>query len=177
MTIFADMAEVKNVTFNGQDVERVFVNGKQIFEKSFVVFDNGVFDNNCEMTNGSTFTIQDSKLYGKASVSKSSNSSYKHLFITNIDFSNHKYLYIEGDCNMYAGNNGSCYVSCGIGTNQYGNLIYNIESGKDSYSFSYRVEIPENAGTDTFSLLAGVHVGTDDEEKYTECFIRKIFLT
>lgn len=134
--MYKDNTEVKGTLFNGTVLDRILLNGVEVFKRVLDVFKNGVLDESCSL--GGDASIGDGTIYN--SVHQSTVGSPVHSScVINMDLTDFKLLKIKGEY-WYGGN--ACSITYGI-DDSWANYLTLGENGTE---YTIELDVTEYTG-------------------------------
>ena len=136
--MYKDNTEVKGALFNGTVLDRILLNGVEVYKRILDVFKNGVLHESCsfkEYYNEST--IEDGTIYNSVSQSTVGTPEHSYCYI-NMDLTDYKLLKIKGQY-WYGGH---CSISYGIDS-VMGNYLTLSENGTE---YTIEIDVTEYTG-------------------------------
>lgn len=138
MALFKNNTEIKKAMFNGTVLDKIRLNGQEIYKRVLDVFKNGVLHESCSFKKYfNESTIEDGTIYNSVSQSTVGTPEHSYCYI-NMDLTNYKLLKIKGQY-WYGG---FCSITYGIDSiaDDY------LKLGENGTEYTIEIDVTEYTG-------------------------------
>ncbi len=172
MALFESTTEIKKVIFNGIEIQSIFYNAVECFKKTLEIFENGVLNEACQITNSEYFEIIGSQIVGASYSAKTADEREYAFCMFKMDVTDYSRIIVNGNIELYAGTNGSAGIYYRIDGGFV--PVWSIDTGRENTGISFGIDVSEYTGEQYFAIYCNTSFGTDKEEKYAKIFIDKM---